>query len=419
MTWFRIILLIGLFFVAGVPAQLFAAKIVQTIFHTTFDENTTDPDWLAELRSCRIVVRDQFLRVEALQGTPQIFRTFVNDVIIGGEFRLIVELRTGTESNVTLYWTSQGTPRRDEAQKVGLKLEEDGHWNTYEFVFTVPDILTSLMLRFSTPDGSWDIRSIQLVRTSPPPFSIREAVPIVHEGDAGQKREMIQFTVANDVLVPMRYYIGNQTTERLLLRGETVNLGVPIRPEGNLAAVVLRLRPQGFPDIVSPIFLYRPEGTTDWIQKPLGDDKMVEIAPDARMARLWRDGELFGIIAPLVHQDGAIPKFTLSGDSTETELHFESDDVDLRINIAPPFLHFYITDNSAQDDAAPLEGPVVRLFGEFRGGLLPGVEFLRAGSISSSEIDVEQPFHERSRPNPLWITMPLAVQETNKGGAAL
>ena len=419
MTWFRIILLVGLFFVAGVPAQLFAAKIVQTIFHTTFDENATDPDWLAELRSCRIVVRDQFLRVEALQGTPQIFRTFVNDVIIGGEFRLIVELRTGTESNVTLYWTSQGTPRRDEAQKVGLKLEEDGHWNTYEFVFTVPDILTSLMLRFSTPDGSWDIRSIQLVRTSPPPFSIREAVPIVHEGDAGQKREMIQFTVANDVLVPMRYYIGNQTTERLLLRGETVNLGVPIRPEGNLAAVVLRLRPQGFPDIVSPIFLYRPEGTTDWIQKPFGDDKMVEIAPDARMARLWRDGELFGIIAPLVHQDGAIPKFTLSGNSTETELHFESDDVDLRINIAPPFLHFYITDNSAQDDAAPLEGPVVRLFGEFRGGLLPGVEFLRAGSTSSSEIDVEQPFNERSRPNPLWITMPLAVQETDKGGAAL
>jgi len=100
-------------------------------------------------------------------------------------------------------------------------------------------------------------------------------------------------------------------------------------------------------------------------------------------------------------------------------LHFESDDVDLRINIAPPFLHFYITDNSAQDDAAPLEGPVVRLFGEFRGGLLPGVEFLRAGSTSSSEIDVEQPFNERSRPNPLWITMPLAVQETDKGGAAL
>jgi len=414
-----------LFLLLGVPAKLLAADVVQTLFHTTFEESGVPPDWRAE-RDCRIVPREQYIRIEALQGTPQISRFFN---ATGGEFRLILELRTGTESNATLFWTSQGTPRRDDAHSVALRLEEDRHWHTYEFVFTVPDILTSMMIRFSAPDGSWDIRSIRLVRRSPPPLSVREAVPILHQNEPqtsengetipGLTQEMIRFTVGNNVLVPMRYFIGNQTTERTLIRGGTVDLGVPIRPVGNLAAVVLRLRPQGFPDIVYPLFLYRPEGHTDWIQKPFGNDKIVEIAPDARMARLWQGGELFGIIAPIVHQNGVIPRFVLSGDSTETELHFENDGVDLRIGIAPPFLNFEITDTSAQDDALPLEGPVVRLFGELRGGLLPGVEFLRPGGVSSSEIDIARPFHDRSRPNPLWITMPLAVQETDKGGAAL
>ncbi|MCL2710969.1 MAG: hypothetical protein FWE95_08815 [Planctomycetaceae bacterium] len=405
MTWLRTILLIALFYFAGTPGHL-AAEVVQTLL----EENATHFDWRAE-RDCRVVLRDQLLRVDALQGTPEIYRR-VN--FTGGEFRLLLELRTSTESNATLYWTSLGTPQRNEARKVAMRLDEDGYWHTYEFVFTVRDILTGMTIRFSTPDGSWDIRSTKLTRKSPPPLSIRDAVPVLHEG-----REMIRFTVANDVLVPMRYRVGNQTTEQTLPRGAMDNILVPIRPEGNLAEVVLRLRPQGFPDIVSPVFLYRPEGTTDWIQKPLDGNKMIEIAPDARMARLWQGGELFGIIAPIVHRDGVIPRFVLNNDSTETELHFESNDVDLKINIASPFLHFEITDTSAQDESAPLEGPVVRLFGEFRGGLLPGVEFLRVGDISSSEIDLERPFHDRSRPNPLWITMPLAVQETDKGGVAL
>ena len=419
MIWLRTILLIVLFLCPGVPAKLFANEVVQTLLDTAFDanngENNTNISWRAE-RDCRVVLRDQMLRVEAQQGTPQISR-FVD--YTGGKFRLILELRTDTESEATLYWTSQGTPRRDETHKVLHKLVEDGQWHTYEFVFTVPDILTSLMVRFSAPDGSWDIRSIKLIRMSPPPLSIREAVPTLYQEEGSPDREMIRFTVANDVLIPMRYHVGSQTTERMLQRGEAVEMLVPIRPEGNLAAVVLRLRPQGFPDIVYPIFLYRPEGHTDWIQKTFDSDKMIEIAPDARMARLWQGGELCGIIAPIVHRYGVVPKFVLNNESTETELHFESSDVDLRIDIASPFLNFTITDNSAQDEAAPLEGPVVRLFGEFRGGLLPGIEFLRSGDTSSSEIDIEKPFHDRSKPNPLWITMPFAVQETDKGGAAL
>ena len=421
MTQPQTILLLGLILCIGVPAKLFsrysgavAAEVVQTLLNATFNENIEQTDWRAE-RNCRVFVRGEILHVEALQGQPHVFQ---NVNFLGGDFRLLLEIRTGTESDVSLYWTSQGSIRRDEIHKVVVPLDEDNNWHTYEFPFSVPDILESMMLRFSAPDGDWEIRSIKLIRSSRPPLTIREAVPIVHE-----EQEMLRYTISNDVLIPISYRIGNQAAVRTLPNGETEDLGVPIRTEGNLAAVVLTIHPQDFPSIVAPVFLYRPDGNTDWLQKPLGNDTTLEIAPDARMARLRNGNEITGIIAPLVHRNGIFPKFVLTNDSTETDLRFTGEDVDLRINIetanpASPLLHFEIADKSEQA-SAPLEGPVVRLFGELRSGLLPGVEFLGPGGTSSSEIDVARPHHDRSRPNPQWITMPLAVLETDKGGAAL
>ena len=436
MTRQRILPFIGILLCVSATAPLFCAEIVQTLTDTTFNENIENTDWRAE-RNCRAVLREDTLRIEALQGLPQIFRR-VN--FIGGTFRLIMEVRTGTESDISLYWTSRGSFQRSENNKVVVQLDEDGHWHTYEFLFTVPDILESMMLRFSAPDGSWDIRSIKLIRSSRPPMSIQEVMPIVHEG-----QERIRFTVSNDVIVPMRYRIGNRQDYETLARGETVELAAAVRTEGNLGVAALRLYPQGFPCIVYPVFLYREvghpaAGHTEWIRKPLGNDMTIEMASDARMARLWRGEELFGIIAPIVHREGVIPKFVLTEDSTDTEWHFASEEVDLRINIEataqrtegvntltaggltqsrpqPLFLHFEI--KTLNDNSAPLEGPVVRLFGELRSGLLPGVEFFGPGGTSSSEIDVAQPNQNRSRPNPYWITMPLAVLETDKGAAAL
>jgi len=425
MMWLRTILLVGLFLLIGGGVAP-AIEVVQTLLDTTFAEDRQeDHGWQAE-RNCRIVTKGQRLCIEAHQGQPQVTRP-VN--FSGGEFRLILELRTETESQATLYWFSKGSPRRDEAHSVTVPLREDGGWNTHEFVFRVPDVLERMMLRFSTPDGSWEVRSIKLIRTAHAPLSIRDAVPHLFKGEKG-----IKFTVSNDIVIPIQYHIGKQPEERSLEPGKTEDMFAPIRPVGNLAAVVLTLHPHGFPDIVCPLFLYHPEGETEWIQRPVGD-KIIEIASDGRMARLRHNGKLFGIIAPLVHRDGAIPKFVLKDDSTETTLHFESEDVDLHIGIASAFVHFEITDKMRHsresgnlNERLPpresggdrvLEGPVVRLFGKLRSGLLPGVEFLREGDISSSEIDIERPFNNRSRPNPLWITMPFAALETENGGAAL
>ena len=410
-------LLIALYVVAfvgvGIPAKVFAQEITQTLLDITFDETIGDNPWLAE-RFARAIIRGDALHIEANQGEPQISR---RDEFLGGEFRLIIELRTGTESNVCLYWTRTGSFARTEDKRVSMPLIEDGRWHTYEFVFKIPDVLQSMMLRFSATDGTWEIRSIRLIRRSRPPLSVKETVPIVHEMENGQVQNMIRFTISNDTPILIQYRIGTQAAVQTLPSGRTENLGVPIRVEGNLASAILTLHPNGFPSIVAPVFLYYPEGTTNWMWKSLGNGMALEIAHDARMGRIWNGNDLVGIIAPLVHRQGAIPRFVLAESDNENDLHFTSDDVDLRIVIDAPLVHFDIT--SKTEHAAPLEGPTVRLFGELRSGLLPGVEFLRAGGMSSSEIDVARPYHDRSRPNPQWITMPLAVLETERGGAAL
>ncbi|MDR0520828.1 MAG: hypothetical protein LBH00_03120 [Planctomycetaceae bacterium] len=388
-----------------------AEVVVQTLFEHAFTKDLQG--WRAE-RGCRNVIKNGLLHIEAVSGIPFLHKP-VN--YIGGEFRLTLEIKTGTESEASLYWISRGSPRREETNKITQRLTEDGEWHDYEFLFTISDMLQGMVLRFSANDGSWDIRSVKLTRKSMPPLAVRNAEPFLYKKEREADREMMKFTVGNNVLMPMKYRIGRQPEELTLNRSETVDLAVPIKTEGNLAAVVLTLHPEEFPDIVRPLFLYQPEGKTKWISKPVGD-QFIDIAPDARMARLrHKDGSVFGIIAPIVHTNGEIPKFTLAETQgeTDTALHFESDKVDLKIDIVPP--HIHLTMKSHQRDR--IEGPAVRLFGVLRSGLLPGVEFLRSGGTSSSEIDLEKPYNDRSLPNPKWITQPFAVLETDKGGAVL
>lgn len=68
---------------------------------------------------------------------------------------------------------------------------------------------------------------------------------------------------------------------------------------------------------------------------------------------------------------------------------------------------------------APLEGPCVRVLGEFRGGLLAGVEFLGPGDKSSSPIDILEPDNYRYEPDPRWLTSPLAILATDRARAVL
>jgi hypothetical protein len=393
-----------------------AADVEQTLLQMSFE--TSAHDWRIE-RGGKAMLQDKALHINAAGGQPLISKHTEH---IGGEFHLFVEIRTVTESQAALYWTSRGSPRRDESKKVTLPLQEDGDWHTYEFIFNVTDYLNVLALNFSKSDGSWAIRSMKLVRKSLPPFSITKIVPFKYKPKDGEEREMLRFTLHNDITVPLKYKIGGQPEELTLGKDVSVDLAVPIETAGNLAAVVLTLHPQDFPDIVRSVFLYRPEGQTDWIRRELSAGKVIEVDPQGKMARLLYNNQLVAVIAPIVHRNGVIPLFTQVPDTSESDsdktlLHFTSPDTDLQIETGGQ-LRFIVKD-TGHGTNSPMEAVAVRLFGTLRSGLLPGVEFLGSGGSSSSPIDIAPPLNDRSIPDRRWITNTSATLETEQAGIVL
>ncbi|MDR2761295.1 MAG: hypothetical protein LBB88_01685 [Planctomycetaceae bacterium] len=266
-----------------------------------------------------------------------------------------------------------------------------------------------------------------------------------------------------------------------LSRNQTIDFGAPIKYVGNLAAVKLSLRSndpavaEWFPKTVFPAFLYDPKPTTNWITSNLGQF-IFEISPDARIARIRQNNEVVAIIAPIVHQNGIIPDFkqkkepqiinaaniinvtnnqnrnsndsnsnsnsvsntnfnsnsdsnsnrvTIAAGDISTDkmpFSFSSSVADLDILIVNDTIKFSIRskpDTDEKSDIEPFEGPVIRLFGKLKSGLLPGVEFIETGDVSSSAVDINPPYNYRGKPNPSWITMQMASLGTDKIAAML
>ena len=406
-----------LFFLALAPLVVAGDAIFERkVLERTFADDAEN--WEAE-QNCREFLRDGVLCVEAVGGQPILSRSTDE---IGGLFRIVIRMKTAYASSCEVLWTTKGRPRRDEESKVVLPLNADGQWNAYEFELSVPDVLTSVAFRFTRPDGVWEMKSFELYRRRSHPLSVKQIVPTLYTENNVQE-ERLRYTVANVSPVAVSFRIPTREEPVLLEPLGRVDLLVPVRFEGNLAAVNLRIEPEDFPNIDYPVFLYRPEGQTDWIQTPLGaENKILEIAPDARLARIRRGEEVVAILAPLVHRNGVLPSLSRKPSTEVGCFEFEAPEVSLRLDVQGESIRFRITDKLSKpdgDETSQLEGPVVRLFGSLRSGLLPGVEFLGPGDESSSPIDLEPPYHDRSQPNPTWLTMPFAVLETEKIGCVM
>ena len=386
-----------------------AVEVEQKLVEMTFE--TDAHGWRAE-RNCRAFLENGLLRVEADDGEPILSR-FVDE--IGGRIRIMVEIRTLTESAVHAYWTTRGSPRRSNEKMIALPLRSDGQWHSYEFALPVPDYLTGFAFRFTAREGVWEIRKITAFRHREHPLQMQDVCPYKYKAADGTERDMLRYTILNDAPVPLKFRIGNQPDDIELPGRQTVDLLAPIKTEGNLAAVNVLLRPEGFPVIGYPVFLYDEKGETDWIVRKLGTGKdapEVEVAPNGRMARLRQGNDIFAIIAPIVHRNGVIPAFPELVDRAGL-LRFEADGVKLDIVIDSDELRFSIENTDASIEES-IEGPVIRLFGTLQSGLLPGVEFLGPGDISSSAIDIEPPYNHRETPDRRWVTMPMAVLGTDR-----
>lgn len=462
-----------------------SAEIEQQLVKMTFEKNANG--WQTGQHT-RAYLSGGNLCVEADGNEPSISR-IVDE--IGGKIHSIFRIRTKTESNAILYWTTKGSPRRSGDKMASLNLIADGNWHDYEFHLPVQDTLTGVTLRFSSAEGRWEIQSVAAFRRRMHPLTLERVEPYRFTDENGNAREMYRYTIKNNAPVPLAIHIdklykktlasteeetkeieywygiitrsdsqenleedphqpfraSNHTrsfepvNKTVLPGNRTMDLIVPIVHNGNLSSSRLLLKVEGFPDIGFPVFRYYYEGKTDWISCPFNQMPtpfVLEIAPDARMARIMRNEEILGIIAPIVHRNGVLPDFKLlpQTDSQRQIFQFDSTDANLEIRAENNSIRFLIEDKSDLNPTPTdsnssavnvfdpvlvkrLEGPVVRIRGALQSGLLPGVEFLGPNDASSSEIDLIPPYNLRSFPTPQWLTMPLAVLGTTRSSIML
>ncbi|MGL4594005.1 MAG: hypothetical protein ACRCUY_04660 [Thermoguttaceae bacterium] len=415
-----------------------------------------DSTWNVE-SNAKLSIKDKTLFVEAVNGPPTIFRE-INS--LDGRVRITMKIRTQSDSDLSIFWMTKNSPRRSPDKLITTSLIPDGKWHEYSFPIPAFDAITGISARFSDPIGTYEIDSIDIYRTRPHPLVVQKATIEESQEEDGEGRKRVRVEIQNTSQEPFSFQINKQSDSVSLAGNESVELLVPVQHSGNLAASSFSISSENTPDVNYSIFNYFPDETSDWISCPLlapfdenignvlSDQLVLEIAHDARMARIRNENEVIAIIAPIVHRDGIIPTFVRQNDSTTKQFNFQSDTVSLQIKISGQSIHFSIQDktqninakndkntnqnqNQNMDENANkknttlaseiietenlLEGPVIRLFGTMQSGLLSGVEFLGPGDTSSSIIDLAPPHNERSRPDRQWITMPLAVIGTEKG----
>ncbi len=385
------------------------------VFHKPIAEDVDA--WKAE-RNCRAFLKGNALCVAAVDGQPILSRSMDE---IGGLFRIRIVLKTDYASTCEIRWTTRSSPRRSDENMLSVPLNADGKDHAHELQFSVADILTSLAIRFTASDGTWEIREFQLFCARKNPVSITRIVPLSREIN-GTVEDGLHFTVANNSPVPVSFHVPHAESEETIEPRKEKDIWMPIQPEGCLAVVNFQLPLINYPKLIAPVFLYRPEGKANWLAAPLDNGLIVEVESDGRLARIRRGDDVVALVAPIVHREGTIPKFSAPQRNGDHSFVFEASDVNLQIDVKENSVRFRITDKAVPTPSATtveLEGPVVRVLGTMQSGLLPGVEFLDFGDASSSPIDIEPPNNDRSRPDPLWITAPLAVLATEQATGVL
>ncbi|MDR2346069.1 MAG: hypothetical protein LBE18_08385 [Planctomycetaceae bacterium] len=446
---------------------VFAENNDNLLVNETFEKDLHG--WLAE-RSARIYTNDNMLRIDTLktnsaENDPVISKSYN---VVGSQIRLIIEIQTLTTSDLVVNWTTKESPTRDDNKKIIQKLNPDGEWHKIGFFLPVDDMLETVSIRFTSTSGMWAIRSISLYGHRTHPIRLQKISQFRQKNPDGTERDMLRYSIRNNAPFAIKFLVeqpqGVDEQMVTLSRNQTIDFGVPIKKNGNLAAVKLVLRTNDpaisdwFPRTVFPAFLYDPQPETNWITTKLGK-YIFEISPDARIARISQNNEVVAIIAPIAHHNGIIPDFKQKKEpeiinatniinvtknnqhnirhnisaaadnvySEKTQISFSSPAADLDISIINETIKFkIISKQNIQDKKSsnetiiePLEGPVVRLLGKLNSGLLPGIEFLESGDISSSAIDIKPPYNYRGKPNPIWLTMQMATLATDKIAATL
>ncbi|NLS90860.1 MAG: hypothetical protein GXX96_01565 [Planctomycetaceae bacterium] len=358
-----------------------------------FSEGTKG--WFAEAR-CELTTRDGNLLVHTTGKDPYMHARVDTS---GGQMALEYRARGTAPGPAQVYWITRESPRRGDDKARSLEVIPDNEWHEYKVDFHAPGHLTDIRLDPADGAGEIEIDWIRLVHLGEHPLSI-DRIALTEAG--------AEFTIKNHGTSPRQFTAAGQVL--LLQPGTEKVIAIGTDAKQLIEPIRIDLQAEGLPDVSRSLFVVHPEAPVQWLDMPLEGGKL-QVAPDGKAARVFRNDQVVALLAPLVHCDYRIPSFNLT--STPQSLQFRGEGVALTLSTAGNEIHIVIESESV------CEGPVVRVLGGLEQGLLAGLEHLGKGEHSSTKLDVETEAHLRFAPKPLDVTMPLMSFVTDRASVSL
>ncbi|HEX4121178.1 MAG TPA: hypothetical protein VH619_11215 [Verrucomicrobiae bacterium] len=336
------------------------------------------------------------MHVESTGDDPYLIGPPVN---VTGPVVAHFRLKTGIGGNGQVFWGTNAAVDFDEARSAHFPLFWDSEWHDYNVELATGETIRWLRLDPAEAPGLIDISSFAVLRLEKHPLEIQSVQTDganIHVRLKNYVRRSLAFTMDG-----RPFTLDGGTTEEF---SETVPGQGPFRTHD------IVIESAGLPALHRAVSLVDVSTASDWVSVVSGD-LTVRAAPDGSGARIELDGQLVGVLAPLVSIDGAAPKMKLihqgrgmvwRGEGVSVNLSLHGDEISM--NVA---------------SRRACEGPVLRVFGPLEQGLFPGLEYLAKGEHSSSTLDIETPGHVRFSPDPSKVPMPMMAFVTDRAMAAM
>ncbi len=368
--------------------------VVSPALHRWDFENGTD-GWVAR-HHCHVSASDGQLRIRSTGGDPYLAAPVH---LKQGGFVVRLRMRSRSSGHGQIFWTSTKHPGTAAERVVTFRAEHDGKWHEYQARFDTEGDLTSLRLDPSTSAGDVEVDWISVHHGELHPLEISEV-----QQQSGQ----LVAIVANHRDAVINATINGQV--HALSAGGRRRVVIPTG-DASLAATKIEIEAAGLPTIHRALWAYDSESPFDAVTHHVGD-LTLHAARDGSQVRLSRGTTMVAALAPLVHADFELPELRLQDETWPLVYH--AGRITVRLDTAADGnLRIAISSDR------PVEGPVLRAFGELEQGLLAGVEYLGKGEYSSSKLDIETTEHLRVQPPPMDLTMPLMAFVTDRCSVAM
>lgn len=382
-----------------------------------------DPDGWIALHDCTLSAAGGVLAIRSGGEDPYLLTgVSLPPRAEAGETGVVVRLRARahTVGPGQFFWATENEPSMIEERSHRFELSHDDAWHDYTVFLPVTGRLTVLRFDPGTAPGVVEVATLELLAGQVHPLSIERLATSAEEvrvlaRNGGRRPRSVTLVARTSGERAVE-----SAAERLIEPNTTIDAPMPIEGSRPFEQVNVTLSSPELPPIERTVIVFRAAAAalaTEWIDLCDGT-LLVRVASDGSGARLEREGRLVGVLAPLVLREDGMARLAVRERSHDTLVFesrsgMESRPLEVRLQLSGDELAVEIRSDR------PVEGPVVRVFGDLEQGLFAGIEHLGRGESSSSTLDIETEDHLRFAPDPLKVTMPLMAVRTGSDLGAL